>query len=333
MDTTRKTTLLNGQGLTDNDIIVNSADLVNLKGPRIYPLSHLSCLTITGKDTAKLLQGQLTCNVNEISESKSNFTAMCNAKGRAIATFLLAKKADAFLIILPDDLLETVKRKLQLYVLRSDVKITDSTDGLCLLGLSNPAYTGSAFTAESQDDILFVNLPGKQGRKLLIADADNGLRFWSEQTGANGVSNASAEAWRYLDIVSGLPWVTAATSEEFIPQMLNLDKLGGISFNKGCYTGQEIVARTHYLGKAKRGLFLAACKSAILPAPNSNVIRLGDTEPVTIGKVLQSQSSHDDCIMQVVLQTGETEYGDLVAQNLALQDDALTPIKIVPFHS
>ena len=96
----------------------------------IYPVAHLAVLTVSGKDAAKLLQGQITCNVNDITETKSSLGALCNPKGRAITTFLLVKTGDAFLMVLPEELLESVKKRLQMYVLRSDVTLTDSSDQL-----------------------------------------------------------------------------------------------------------------------------------------------------------------------------------------------------------
>jgi hypothetical protein len=115
---------------------------------------------------------------------------------------------------------------------------------------------------------------------------------------AQGFQVRDAAHWLYLDIETGMPWLTLATSEQFIPQMLNLDKLGGVSLTKGCYTGQEIVARTHYLGKAKRTLFLAECQIA-KPEPNSDII---DTGGQVLGNVLLAENHKT----LVVLQNSDT---------------------------
>ncbi|MDD1607931.1 MAG: folate-binding protein, partial [Methylococcaceae bacterium] len=202
---------------------------------RLYPIAHLAVLTVSGTEAGQFLQGQITCNVHDVTATQSSLGAMCNPKGRAITTFLLAKSGDDFLLVLPNELLEIVKKRLSMYVLRSKVTLTDSSDSLCLLGL----------TATSNEAFLAV---------------DNAMTLWSEYS-AQGFQATDSMQWQTLDILSGIPWLTTATSEEFIPQMLNLDKLGGISLTKGCYTGQEIVARTHYLGKAKRGLFIAECQT------------------------------------------------------------------------
>ncbi len=295
----------------DTDIVFPSPEHEGNR--RIYPIAHLSILTVAGNDAAKFLQGQITCNINDITDIKSSLGAMCNPKGRAITTFLLVKNADAFLMVLPQELLASVKKRLQMYVLRSDVTLTDSSDELCLIGLADgvaQAEQTPDFSASRQENIA-VNL---QNRSLIIAKADNAQKLWSEQVQLGFQPDDSAQ-WRYLDIVSGIPWLTAATSEEFIPQMLNLDKLGGISFNKGCYTGQEIVARTHYLGKAKREMFVAECDALVSPEPNSIIIDdSADTEQ-GIGKVLCAQSRRNSCKMLVVLHVSDTNTYNLRLKN------------------
>ena len=327
MNTNWKTFLLSQQQtLVDHENNVFSPAIGNIGAKSIYPLTYLAVLTVTGKDAAKLLQGQVTCNVNDISVVKSSLAALCNPKGRAIATFLLVKRADTFLLVLPVELLETVKKRLQMYVLRSDVRITDSSDELCLLGLCEPDKPAQPFVTEIQHDMIAVSLPASTRRRLLITDADNALRFWAEQVASQGFRMAGSGEWRYLDIISGIPWLTTETSEEFIPQMLNLDKLGGISFNKGCYTGQEIVARTHYLGKAKREMFLAECQISAPPKPNSTIINRNSDAQEGVGKVLLAQLDRQNCKMLVILQAVEPAYN-----NIALKDDNQARLTLLPF--
>jgi folate-binding protein YgfZ len=252
--------------------------------------------------------------------------ALCNPKGRAIATFLLVKSTDAFLLVLPVELLETVRKRLQMYVLRSDVIISDGSDEYCLLGLCNQDQASQPFATAIQDEIISVNFPASDSRKLLITGVGNSIRFWSGQVDINGFRQAGSGEWRYLDIISGIPWVTMATSEEFIPQMLNLDKLGGISFNKGCYTGQEIVARTHYLGKSKRGMFLAECPTSAPPEPNSAIVKLDSNELEVVGKVLLAQQDPQNCKMLVILQATESTFN-----NLGLKDYNHAQLTLLPF--
>lgn len=285
----------------------------------IFPLTHLGVLKISENDAGKLLQGQITCNVNELSQQRSSIAAICNPKGRVIATFIIVKYESAFLLVVSADLLETVKTRLKMYILRSDAKIEDASDEFCLLGLNGTPSTGQVFYTELLGNIISVNLPA---RKLLIADSDSAIQFWTQRIDTKGYCQSSADEWKFLDIVSGMPWVTAETSEEFIPQMLNLDKLGGISFNKGCYTGQEIVARTHYLGKTKRELYRAGCKTDSLPTPNSVVTSSDSQGQEAVGKVLQAAFNPNDpqhCLMLVILQTSEMALKDLYLDGVQTQ--------------
>ena len=326
-----KNFLLSQQATFESDTDITFPVIADDNDKAIYPVAHLAVLTVSGKDAAKLLQGQVTCDVNELTDTKSSLGALCNPKGRAITTFLLIKTGDAFLVILPEELLETVKKRLQMYILRSAVTITDSSDELCLMGLSATSMQAEPLFNTSQQDNISVNFSGTQNRYLVIADTDKAIALWSDRVDNQHFKPKNSDQWRYLDILSGLPWLTTETSEEFIPQMLNLDQLGGISYNKGCYTGQEIVARTHYLGKTKRALFLAECESTAIPAPNSAIIDNRSNTEQTIGKVLLAQhapiaieSAVTAVKMLIVLQVSDSD-----TYNLTLNDSHQTKITLI----
>jgi folate-binding protein YgfZ len=180
-----------------------------------------------------------------------------------------------------------------------------------LLGLTDTDEQTFLATSQ-QNDVMQVHF---SKRSLLIADVNQAIAVWSEYR-AQGFQASNSAHWQTLDILSGIPWLTLATSEEFIPQMLNLDKLGGISLTKGCYTGQEIVARTHYLGKAKRGLFVAACQTAT-PVANASVI---DANGQVVGNVVSAQ---DDKLL-IVLQLADTD-----TSHLRLKDYNQAPVTLL----
>jgi len=326
-----KNFLLSQNATFESDNLITFPAITGYNDKTIYPLPHLAVLTVSGRDATKLLQGQITCNVNDVTAIKSSPGALCNPKGRVITTFLLVKTSDAFLMVLPEELLEPVKKRLQMYVLRSDVTLTDSSDQHCLIGLCHPATQAEPLFATTQQEVITVNLSAEQSRSLVIAEADKAIALWSKRAGNQGFQPENSEQWRYLDILSGIPWLTIETSEEFIPQMLNLDLLGGISFNKGCYTGQEIVARTHYLGKTKRALFLAECDTPFTPAPNSTIIDDSTGTEQSIGKVLLAQrcrARHRNertlCKMLIVLQVSDSD-----THNLKLKDQNQTKITLL----
>ncbi|MGZ8959344.1 MAG: CAF17-like 4Fe-4S cluster assembly/insertion protein YgfZ [Methylosarcina sp.] len=319
---------------TKNNHIIFTPEIITQGGKQIYPVPHLAVLKVTGKDAAKLLQGQMTCNVNDITETQGSLGAFCNPKGRAIATFLLIKSREGFLLVLPVELLQTVKSRLQKYVLRSDAAITEGSDEFCLIGLrQEDALTGSSgplFSTHRQE-VVSINLSLDQNRSLILAEADQAAEFWSQKVQQENFQPTNSERWRYLDLVSGLPWLGAATSEEFIPQMLNLDKLGGISFNKGCYTGQEIVARTHYLGKVKRTLFLAECDSTEAPEPSSIIVDNAADPAQSAGNIVDAIVNGDRCKAQVVLQLAEDHENHVY--DLSLKDRPDIKLHLISFES
>ena len=320
-----KNFLLNQQAQLESDTdITFPATIDSSNNNKIYPIAHLAILKIDGNDAAKLLQGQITCNINDITETQSSLGALCTPKGRAITTFLLAKTNDAFLMVLPKELLETVKKRLQMYILRSAVTLTDCSEQLCLIGLLQAKTTDNKLFSTSQQDSLSITIDNAPNRQLMIIEVDQAITLWSDLVNHQGFLPAPSEQWRYLDIMAGLPWLTSETSEEFIPQMLNLDQLGGISYNKGCYTGQEIVARTHYLGKAKRALCLAECDTPLTPLPNSAILNTesSNTEQTStkvlfaIRSPITSENEKASVKMLIVLQLAENNN-----YNLVLADD------------
>ena len=283
--------------------------------PSITPITHLTLLKVTGGDAAQFLQGQLTCNINDLTGTNSFFAAFCSAKGRVISTLLIFKQDDSYLVILPNELVNKVTKKLQMYIMRSDVQITNISHDYCLIGLTTedanllPSLPNTQF-AVSQSAI---KLPSNTHRYLMFYTQEDACTQWDTLINNHQATPVNSDNALYQDISSGLPWLTQASSEEHIPQMLNIDKLGGISFNKGCYTGQEIVARTHYLGKAKRQLFIAECLGSI--EADSQIIN-SDNEQ-TVGKIISFQSIGETTRMLVVMPNEGVDLDHLIINNPA----------------
>ena len=291
-----------------------------------YNLTYFSGIAVTGNDAAQFLQGQLTCNINDISETKTSIAAFCNPKGRVISTLLVIKTQAGFLLILPASLLDKVLKKLQMYILRSNVQLKDHSNQQIIKGLyaPNPINTFSlpddTFACNSTENLLCIKLPSKIPRYIIILDSEQSINPKSQ-----ALRQGSVEEWRFHDISAGMPWFEIEQTEQFIPQMLNIDQLGGISFNKGCYTGQEIVARTHFLGKAKRQLFLG--QTTICLQADSNLYVAEANSRDKIGDVLAIQALENTCLMLLVLQTVDAE-----TKNLILNTSQPTPITLLPFQ-
>jgi hypothetical protein len=289
----------------------------------LYPVSYLSILKVSGNDAAQFLQGQLTCNVKELAENNSFFAGFCNAKGRVITTLLILKQADVFLLILPSVLLDKVKNKLQMYVLRSKVQLENVSDDYGLTGMTcTPEIAGTLVLPE----IIFARhnayLKLSPTHYLLINEVSESIKRWAELVN-QGFQVRNSNLGEYLDLNTGLAWLDTANSEEYIPQMLNLDKLGGISFTKGCYTGQEVVARTHYLGQVKRELFLAECAADVVFTAETKVL---DETVQEVGQILSFQQSDEVCKILVVMQTSAAE-----ATQLRLNNAKQDKISIISF--
>ena len=294
---------------------------------RIFALSHLAVISVTGEDCGKFLQGQLTCDIYELQDLQAKVAAFCNAKGRVISTLLVVKTGSAFQLILPACLLDKVIKKLQMYVLRSLVRLTDQSQVWRLYGLEAQAAANDAeLSVSGQLDFLkfstVENLVFKHPAYFpyFLCIAQNPAVFES-LIQQNDCKIGNLAEWCYQELSVGFPWFEMSGSEQYIPQMLNIDKLGGISFNKGCYTGQEIVARTHYLGRAKRHLFLADCgEMEQIPAGGMPILD-GDTLQ-NVGDMLCADTFAQNTRLLLVLQE---EAG---GKNLVLDDAKRTAIKI-----
>jgi len=240
-------------------------------GSVLADLSHLGVLDFTGPDSEAFLNAQLSCDVGSIGASSSSYGGYCTPKGRMLADFLLwrlaAGQSSGFRMLLSRGIVATVQKRLRMYVLRSKVQVTDASDSVALLGISGDAAAralDSVLTGLPQethdfevrhcgDSSTAISLPA--GRFLIAVAAEGASRLWAGLAAA--LRPVGTPCWEWLDIRNGVPLVTAGTQEQFLPQMTNLELIGGLSFTKGCYPGQEVVARTHHLGKVKRRMFLA----------------------------------------------------------------------------
>jgi hypothetical protein len=218
-------------------------------------------------------------------------------------------------LLLPASLLEKVLKKLQMYVLRSAVKLVDKRDEWAVYGLQTQESANPEEPAFSvnQADFITIKLPSALSRYLMIKPIQSPVT----------INQVSDDAWRYQDIIDRLPWFEFDQSEQYTPQMLNIDQLGGISFTKGCYTGQEIVARTHYLGKAKRSLFAAQSKQ-LLDLPCDGCAVLDSQTQQAVGHVLTAQHYLQQTYLLIVLQVADAD-----CQSLFLDDEQRSLITLI----
>ncbi len=265
-------------------------------------LPHYSLLRFSGADAQAFLHGQLTCDMSALQMGSSSYGGYCTPKGRLLATFLLWLSTDGYTMQLPSALAEAVRKRLTMYVLRSKVKIEDITpDQACVgvfgadaaqqiaaLGGAVPERLHSALVREG---VTVIHLPTQ--RYLVVMPRP-------QATMANG-----DDAWTGLDIAAGIPFITPATQEEFVPQMVNLDLIGGLSYTKGCYPGQEIVARTHYLGKLKQRMYRASVAAAAAPGDKLYCAELGEQSAGMIVSAVRVADGR--CEVLAVMQTAHAQ--------------------------
>lgn len=233
----------------------------------IAPLSHLSLLQTSGADADSFLQGQLSNDLRKLTPDRAQLAAYSSPKGRMLAVLHLTRSEHgAVQMELHRDIAESVQKRLRMFVMRSKVELQDRSELLSSLGLAGPQAAASlqalglpapaeVDATQIKDAIQVVRRAGAIPRYSLRAAPDQIARLWPELS--SRAQPVGSDAWRLLDIEAGVAVVYLDTQDHFVAQMANLDRRSGISFEKGCYTGQEVIARLHHLGTLKRRLFLA----------------------------------------------------------------------------
>lgn len=256
----------------------------------------LGVIAAGGADAAAFLQAQLSADVLRLGPGESRLAAWCDAKGRVQAILRVLLRDDEFLLLLPHSLVAPVLQRLRLFVLRSRVSLRDAGEELTVRGV--PGENGTEEPEPGRvartGDRQYLALPGPQPRLLVIAPPHE----------VRDDETLSEIDWRRADILAGLPQVHPETQGEFVPQMLNLHWLGGIDFDKGCYPGQEVVARLQYRGKLTRRLFRGVLDAAATPRPGTPV---ADAEGRPQGQVVEAAPGPDGQDLLAVLRIDATE--------------------------
>lgn len=282
-------------------------------GQQLIPLPDVRLIQVAGGEAAAFLQNLLTNDVNALQVNQAQLSGFCNPKGRLLTIFQLIRREQDFLIALPADLAEAIAQRLTMFKLRSKVDIT-LVDDLHVLGLVNPESAigpDTDWQGQETGQGLIIRQPDEPPRFLLIAD-QNGIREvagWQEK----GWQIGSDAYWQLLNIEAGLPMVFGDSKEAFTPQQVNLDLVDGVSFKKGCYPGQEVVARLHYLGSPSRRMFLGTIHDSQLPGVNSTVT---DADGNTLGHVVQAQfASEGHIVCQLSMKLSGLEKTAMLAGN------------------
>lgn len=248
------------------------------QGTLLSDLSQFGTLRVSGEEAQSFLQNLLSSDIREVGVDRAQFSSFNSPKGRMLASMLIWRNGDDYLLQLPRALCEPMRKKLSMYVLRAKVKISDASDEIVSLGLSGEntqeilkkqfgelPQQPFGFTATEQAGVLKFS----DTRFQISSTAQYAATLW--QTLSQYAQPVGSVCWDWLNIRAGIPVILPQTQEQFVPQMANFELIGGVSFKKGCYPGQEIVARMQYLGKLKRRMYLVHLDSSKAPQPGDEL--------------------------------------------------------------
>ena len=267
----------------------------------VAPLSEIGLISVTGADAVSFLHGQLTQDVEHLSPGVARWAGFCSPKGRLLSTFRLWRDESALYLSLARPVAAPIAKRLSMFVLRAKARVVNASDAWVCFGLAGDAAAQAAAKwlgrAVPQADaaacglgsdglarghlvgLPAVTVPGADAplpRWLLVVAAESATEVWGCLTAAS--APMSGLAWRHAEVLSAIPRIVPATQELFVPQMINFESVDGVNFRKGCYPGQEVVARSQYLGKLKRRMFLAH-GVGVEPLPGSDVLAADAGEP------------------------------------------------------
>ena len=287
-------------------------------GTVLCDLSRYGLIRFSGEDSHQYLQSQLSCDADAMAAGTVQYGSYCTPQGRMLASFMLWKDETSYWMQLARSLLEPIRKRLATYILRSKVKAMDASDEYVLLGIAGKqpeAALKSVFGSVPATPLHFTTTRNAQLLRLdanrfqVVTSAEAAPEIWSAiRTSATPVGSTT---WDWLQIRSGIPVITPATQEQFVPQMANLDLIGGVSFSKGCYPGQEIVARMHYLGRLKQRMYLANIAANATPEPGDKLFS-GDMRDQASGMIVNAAPSpeggHD---VLAVIQIESAQHRDI----------------------
>jgi hypothetical protein len=258
-------------------------------------LADVGLIAFEGDDTVNFLQGQLTNDARKLDASQAQYSGLCSPKGRLLGSFMLWQQNGCYLMQLPAELQASLQKRLSMYILRSKVKARDACAEYAQLGCAgqNAAEViNQVFACVLDADMQVQNVAGvsvirlSQSRYQLSVPMTDKATILAKL--AVYAETMTTSHWHWLTIQAGVPTITAATQEQFVPQMVNFDLTNSVNFQKGCYTGQEIVARTQYLGKLKRRMYLVHSDIAMAAGDE---IYSADMEGQAMGMIVNAEAA------------------------------------------
>jgi len=314
----------------------NAEKKVALEGQIICDLSHYGLIRVSGEEAENFLQNQFCNDVRNISDSQSQLNAYCNPKGRVLAFFRLFQINNQYYLRLPQEMLADTQNRLQMFVMMSKVILEDVSDQLIRIGFSGPdaeqqlgkvmdTVPAEIDAVTQTNDLTVIRVSDSPPRFEMYGKIEIIKNVWEKL--AADAKPVGGGSWNLLDIKDAIPEVVPGTKEAFVPQMINLEGINALSFKKGCYPGQEIVARMHYLGKLKRHMFLAHTDSDTVPAPGDSLYAEGSESGQGAGKVVRAEANpNGGTDLVAVIEIASKEKGSLHLKNSQGPELKLQPL-------
>ena len=302
-------------------------------GTIVADLSQLGVIALRGDDTATFLQGQLTNDVRALHADSAQWNGYCSPKGRLLGNFLMWRQGEDYCLQLSGDILPSVLKRLSMFILRAKVQARDASDETVRLVVAGPQSQAAVSAAMGTvPDAAMRTASGEAGQAIRVGEDKFVLSVAPERAAAvwqvlrQSATPVGAPVWDWLRLNAGIPMIVAATQEQFVPQMVNLEVIGGVSFQKGCYPGQEIVARSQYLGKLKRRMFLAHVEAEAAPGDN---LYSADIEGQATGTVVNAAPAPAGGFD--VLAVAQVESASTQTLHLKSADGAALALKPLPY--
>ena len=302
-------------------------------GTIVADLSQLGVIALRGEDTATFLQGQLTNDVRTLHADGAQWSGYCSPKGRLLGNFLMWRQGEDYCLQLSGDILPGVLRRLSMFILRAKVTARDASDeSVRLVVAGRQALAAVTAALGAVPDAPMRSVAGEAGQVIRVGDDKFVLSIPPERAAAvwqvlrESATPVGAPVWDWLRLNAGIPMIVAATQEQFVPQMVNLEAIGGVSFQKGCYPGQEIVARSQYLGKLKRRMFLAHVDAEAAPGDPLYSADMDGQATGTVVNAAPAPSGGFD-----VLAVAQVESANTQTLHLKAADGAALSLKPLPY--
>lgn len=292
---------------------------VTLSGNILSDLGHFGLIAAYGDEAGDFLHGQFSNDLRQVDAGHSQLSSYNSAKGRMLAAFRIFQRDDTYYLRMPRDVVESTLKRLRMFVMRAKVTLEDAGEAFARFGYAGPdaaQFLAEAFgpvpeqvdAVVTRGDVTVMRVPGSVPRFEIYGELDAMKTLWNKLD--VDAAPVGTPCWRLLDILAGQPNIYAPTLEAFVPQMVNLERIGGVNFKKGCYPGQEVVARMHYLGKPNRRMFLAAVDANGCPAPGDKLHAAAEEQAV--GDVVDAvMGTGGECLMLVVVKLKAREAGTI----------------------